>query len=375
MFRAVNINEASDPRDVIHEAVRQLSGGRLIGIPLETVYVLCAQSLHGHAVDRLRALADRSSALTLAVKDAHEAFDYVPDAGPLARKLARRCWPGPVTIEFPTETRQSLLESLPVQTRAAVDQGKAVRLRVPAQDAVLEILRFSPAPLVLSGENREGVPPAVTAADFQKSLGPDDVAMLLDDGPCRYGHPATVVRVAEDGWEIVEAGVVTETTLRRLASDVYLFVCTGNTCRSPMAEGMFRHMLAERLQCGEDELVDRGFVVASAGLSAVLGAPASPEAVELLRNRNIDLRAHESQPLTDRLLDQADRVFTMTRSHRDSILAARPDVADRVELLSRDGTDIADPMGGTMSDYEASQQQIETHLRAILEEIPFEQRQ
>src|SRR5579863_9390616 len=126
---------------------------------------------------------------------------------------------------------------------------------------------------------------------------------------------------------------------------MYLFVCTGNTCRSPMAEGIFRKLLSERLSCPEDELVDRGFMVASAGVAAAPGNPASPEGVEILVDRGVDLRGHESQPVTAQLLSQADQIFTMTGSHRDFLVREFPETASRVRLLARDGSDIIDPIG------------------------------
>ena len=103
---------------------------------------------------------------------------------------------------------------------------------------------------------------------------------------------------------------------------------------------------------------------------ASVGAPASPESVELLGRRGIELSGHSSQPVTDRLLDQADHIYTMTRAHRDALLAARPDIADHVHLLSRDQSDVSDPIGGGMDDYENCQREIEHHLRALLKEIP-----
>jgi protein-tyrosine phosphatase len=136
-----------------------------------------------------------------------------------------------------------------------------------------------------------------------------------------------------------------------------------------MAEGIFRKLLSERLNCPEDELVDRGFMVASAGVAAAPGNPASPEGVELLIDRGVDLRGHESQPVTPQLLSQADQIFTMTRSHRDFLVREFPDTASRVKLLARDGSDIIDPIGSGMEEYRRCAEQIEADLRQIVADV------
>jgi protein-tyrosine phosphatase len=199
----------------------------------------------------------------------------------------------------------------------------------------------------------------------------DDVEMIIDDGECRYGQPATVVAISNGAWSIVSPGVVTETMIGRLASEVVLFICTGNTCRSPLAEGLFRKMLADRLTCREDELADHGYMVLSAGMAAESGLPAAVESIEVAARHGVDLRAHESQPVTQRLLEQADQIFTMTRGHRESILASYPHLGDRVELLSRDATDIPDPIGAGEEEYENCRIEIERHLRVILNSLPL----
>ena len=125
------------------------------------------------------------------------------------------------------------------------------------------------------------------------------------------------------------AGVVSEQTLRRLASLSIVFVCTGNTCRSPMAEAMCRSMLAARLKCSPNDLEDRGVVVSSAGISASMGGRAAPEAVAVMSELGIDLSHHASQQLNEQLIRHADVIWAMTRSHRQAILNLWPDASGR----------------------------------------------
>ena len=136
-----------------------------------------------------------------------------------------------------------------------------------------------------------------------------------------------------------------------------------------MAERVFRNALCKRLKCQPDELAKHGFFVSSAGLAAPPAYPASPESVNALRRRDIDLTDHLSQQLTQELLDQADTVFTMTQSHLETILRARPDLADSVRLLSAEGQNVVDPIGGTAEDYEACCQQIEASIQDIVNGI------
>jgi protein-tyrosine phosphatase len=116
-------------------------------------------------------------------------------------------------------------------------------------------------------------------------------------------------------------------------------------------------------------LTQRGFVIASAGLAADYGSPASRESVELMQRRGADLRSHSSQPLTARLIEQMDRCYTMTNGHRLAILDSHPELADRVQVLARDGRDISDPIGGGLNAYTACAASIEQHLLSILDEI------
>jgi protein-tyrosine-phosphatase len=116
-----------------------------------------------------------------------------------------------------------------------------------------------------------------------------------------------------------------------------LFVCTGNTCRSPMAEGLCRSLLGHfRLQ--------REVEVASAGLSALDGGPASREAAIAMRERGVDLSGHQTAGLTAEKVRWADLILTMEEHHRQRLLERFPDAADKAFVLKEY---VAAPAGGT----------------------------
>lgn len=370
MTQIIDLNHSEDPRDVIHRAVQALVEGKLVGFATETEYVVAAYSLHPQAVELLgrHSHPDFPPARILALKSPLEALDYIRNPGSVGKKLIRRAWPGPVTLLLSEAAQTGMLDSLPSEIKQLLVVDGEFACRIIGEETVQAVQRLLPAPLVVSSDYPAQGSPARTAAELARTLAVE-VELIVDHGPCRYGTSATVIRIKDSAWELVREGVVNERTVRRLLNDVFLFVCTGNTCRSPMAEALFRKYLADKLGCSEENLVEHGFVSVSAGLAAYPGAGPSPEAVDVLKHQGVDLSSHESQPLTPRLLSQADYVFTMTKSHRDTILWEYPELSHQVALLSREDQDITDPIGGTLEDYANCAEDIGRHLRAILDEL------
>ncbi|WP_166828552.1 arsenate reductase/protein-tyrosine-phosphatase family protein [Thalassoroseus pseudoceratinae] len=377
MTEVVPYQQTNDPRDVVHRAAQLLAQGHLIALPTDTVYVVAASALQAEAVEKMAKVfpdsqADESAPLAqFAVRSRDELEDYIPEVSDVVKRLMRRCWPGPITLSLPTAANEGLLGQLPERTRQAVTHTTSGRdphlwCRMPDHPFIDDLQSLMKAPLVLSQDRFSG---SSTCDGLISQVG-DHLAMAIDDGDTQYGLPATAVEVDGEQWQILSEGAVSANLLKRLTGRVYLFVCTGNTCRSPMAEGIFRKLAAERIGCSQEELADRGILVVSAGLAAHRGSPASPESVEAVRGLGVDLVSHSSQPLTSDLLDQSDHVFTMTQSHLDSILIARPDAADRVRMLTQDNRDVPDPIGGTQDDYIHCFQEIERQVRAIVETIP-----
>jgi tRNA threonylcarbamoyl adenosine modification protein (Sua5/YciO/YrdC/YwlC family) len=279
----IDVRNAEDRRDVVHRAVQMLAEGGLVAFPTETVYGIAASALDECTVVRMIEVKGRSKnkPLTLAIKSAEEAFDYVPDMCPLAARLARRCWPGPVTLVIDDAHPESLVRRLPPLVQKAVSPENCIGLRVPGHPVILDVMRMLAGPLTLSSANCSGKPEAVTAAEVLENLG-NQLDLVLDDGRCRFGQPSSVVRVQGKHFEILREGVVPRRTLQRLSSLMLLFVCTGNTCRSPMAEVICRELIAKRLECKADELEDRGVIVMSAGIAAMAGGRATQEAIQTM---------------------------------------------------------------------------------------------
>lgn len=366
----IDIRYAEDARDVVHRAVQALAEGQLVALPTETVYGLAASACRADAVARLIKVKGRPSGqpMALAIKSADEAPDFVPDMSPLARRFARRCWPGPVTLVVDNEHRDGLIAQLPREVRQAVAPNGTVGLRVPANEMSQAVLRMLTGPIVLTSANRSGEPEAVTAEGVVQAFG-SDVAMILDDGPSRYGQPSSVIRVKNNNFEILREGVVGEATLRRLAGAMVLFVCTGNTCRSPMAELLMRDNLAKALKCTLDELEGRGVVVVSAGIAAAPGCPPTPEAVQVMGEQGLDLSRHEAQPLTEQLVRHADLILAMTQSHMQSIVERWPNAAARTCLMMRERGDVADPIGQTLGAYRHCAAQLAEGIKHHAEQL------
>ena len=145
-----------------------------------------------------------------------------------------------------------------------------------------------------------------------------------------------------------------------------LFICTGNVCRSPMAEGLLRHMAGDRV------------AVASAGLGAGHGQPPSAHAIEVLKKEGIDISDIRSQPVSPDLLRRADYVFTMTRDHLDMLLLLFPEMAPKTRLLRFDEAakggrmDVTDPIGGTRDTYEHCKDDIKRAMPHIIKLITGE---
>ncbi len=367
--RTVVITDPASDREPVRDAGAVLARGGLVVFPTETVYGLGASAVSPDAIEALSHVKARRSnkPFTLHLAEPGEAETY---AGPLptaAARLARKLWPGPLTLVVPD--RRPGGSAAPDLVEDAVYYKGTVGLRCPDHAVASAILRSAGVPVAATSANRRDRPPPRQAAEALADLE-HRVALVVDAGPTRYAAPSTVVRVeADDAYQVLREGAVASHRIARLVRTTILLVCTGNMCRSPMAAGLARRILADRLGCRPEALPDRGIDIVSAGTAAAAGAGASDNAVQAASERGVDLRGHRARPMTVDLLLAADYIWVMTRGHRDTAVRLAPSAAPRVALLDPGGDDIADPIGGDLDCYRACARRLEEALTQRLQEV------
>lgn len=360
-----DLKRKEEMRDMVHRAVEALAQGSLVVVPTETVYGLIASGLHAPAIERLAALKARApqypNPLAFGVKSADDALDYAPDLTSLGRRLARRCWPGPLTMVTPGPHRDSVIQRLPKSVRKVTVLPGTIAMRAPAHEFTMQVFRLNAGPVILTTVSEDGQSHAATVDEVPPPIR-SSVDLIFDAGPCRFSQPSTIVRIDGNCWNVLRQGVMDQNTLKRMSEITILLVCTGNTCRSPMAAGLLRSRLAAGLQIPTADLSSRGIHIVSAGVAAMSGAPASQQAIQVGTQIGFELHDHCSQQVSERLVQEADLILTMTDGHRQSLLSRWPQAASRTFTITRDQGDISDPIGLPVEYYARCADQINQAL-------------
>jgi len=321
-----------DPEAARAAALAALDRGALVILPTETVYGIAGREDRPEALERLARLKQqRTSPFSLAVDGVARLEDrLLPLTGPAAR-VAARWWPGPVTQVL------------------AARQGPSLGVRVVGHAWTRSLLAACPSAVLLPSANRPGEPAPRALSDLDAGVA-EQAAVVVDGGRCALGESSTVVEAGRATLAVLREGVVSRADLQRHALGRVLVVCSGNTCRSPMAAALLRRALERRAGPEGRLLLPE---VGSAGTWAREGSGASRGALRALRSRGLDLSEHSSRPFATGLLERCDLVLGMTREHLEAARSGLGELPVPLELFDPAGAEVEDPFGGSPADYEA----------------------
>ena len=356
----LDVYDSDDPQAIIGEAVDRLNAGQIVAFPTETVYGIAANSSDTDAVAKLFDVKSRSTGkpMSLAIGYDYSLDNYAQNPTAIMHRLARRCWPGPLTMVIQATEQVAGLSN---ESRELLAPNNWLGLRVPSNEVLLSVLDQLDEPLVLTSANKSDQADATTAIEVAEQLD-DNVQLILDGGPTKIGTPSTVIKVHNDYIEILRSGALTRDRIQTALQLEIVIVCTGNTCRSPMAEMLLKNKMATANDIPIDQLVQHGIHICSAGIAANNGSPAADQAINVLGKQDLDLTCHSSQPLNYVLANSADLILTLSHSHQQAIVNEWPEFADKTSLLAHDGSSVSDPIGGSYEIYQQCATQIDTHL-------------
>jgi L-threonylcarbamoyladenylate synthase len=357
------ISKISTPDDhqAVQKAAKLLDAGSLVAFPTETVYGIGCKA-DKHTFDRLNEIKGRQpdKHYTLHIGSPEQLNKSIPSMSSRARKLVQNAFPGPVTIvfELDDEALRQVKRSLPESVFELLYADRTLGVRYPACPVTCAILAAAQSPIVAPSANPAGLAPATTAKGVSDYFdGKIESIVEIPGFEANFRQSSTVVKIGKRNIQVLREGAVSASEIREWATIRLLFVCTGNTCRSPMAEGFCRKYFADNLGCQVDELEHFGYIIDSAGVSACDGIPASRHAIEVSRAQEIDLSCHRSRQLALRDIEQSDMILTMTRYHRASVIQSFPSASERCFVLD-ETADIMDPIGSGIDVYQDCFQQI-----------------
>jgi len=331
--KIVKIDPLHPDHHLVQEAAHIVARGGLVVIPTETVYGIAVNMLDVQAQARLYEIKQRpkNKPFTVHIEEKMRIEEFAGRIPTAAYKLIEKFWPGPLTL---------LLKSV---------SGGMVGLRMPDNRVARDIIALARVPVVCPSANLSGKPAPKNFTEAIKDMqGLVDYA--IDAGPATLGVESTIVDLTVDPAQFIREGAITKEAISAVINTKQvLFICTGNSCRSVMADAYLRKLLLEKNRTD--------VFVSSAGIITLPGLGATSGTKQALQQEGIDVSNYHSRGVTKEMIKKSDLILAMEKIHEEHILRMAPEVKNRLFLLKEfakiDDSDLSipDPIGKPLDTY------------------------